>query len=528
MSFIELRQIDDNDWKGKYQGNYGVYTIKVTLEGKEAVKYSCSCPSGGYPCKHISYIEEAIEKQMATNERQNKNKGLRLEDLFKTVSVEKLREFIITQAKYNEELLNAILLEFAANVESTEDNKYSSIIQKALATVKVGMDDDDYDEGPQNIDVFDQWFKKAKDYIRQKQYDEAILICKACIEEYSRWLENIEEENSYFSDEYQSIPFDIMGKAVEHLDKASKEKLFNFCFTELKKEEYEETGFYHGFLGLFEDLALTVDPDAFIALQDELLADEEDKTSRNAETILRRKIEFYRRLHQPEKAWALLEENMQIVSFRKEVVENCIEKGKFTEAKKIINDFFTEREEKNNPYTGTAWYKLLLEIAEKEKDIPAIRELSYRFIRERFNGKYYEIYRDTFNSNEWAIEMEKLLFEYDHEKSFRSSVADLLAAEEEKERLLHYIEKHFSIDRLEAYYKIFVSEFPERTLELFRQPLISYAENNIGRSHYLYVASLLSKMSKIEGGKKMVSELVAGFRIQYKNRKAMMEILGQF
>ena len=528
MSFIELRQIDDNDWKGKYQGNYGVYTIKVTLEGKEAVKYSCSCPSGGYPCKHISYIEEAIEKQMATNERQNKNKGLRLEDLFKTVSVEKLREFIITQAKYNEELLNAILLEFAANAESTEGNKYSSIIQKALATVKVCMDDDYYDEGPQNIDVFDQWFKKAKDYIRQKQYDEAILICKACIEEYSRWLENIGEENHYFSDEYQSIPFDIMGKAAKHLDETDKEELFNFCFLELKKEEYEKTGFYYSFLGLFESLALTVDPDAFIALQDELLADEEDKSSRNVESILRRKVEFYRRLHQPEKAWALLEGNMQIVSFRKEVVENYIEKGKFTEAKKRINDFFTEQEEKDNPYTGTAWYKLLLQIAEKEKDIPAVRELSYRFIKGHFNGKYYEIYRDTFNSDEWAMEMEKLLLEYGNEKSFRSSVADLLAAENETERLLHYIEKHFSLNKLETYYNIFASEYPEKTLELFKEPMISYAENNIGRSHYLYIASLLKKMSKIEGGKKAVSELVAGFRVKYKNRRAMMEILNRF
>jgi hypothetical protein len=34
----------------------------------------------------------------------------------------------------------------------------------------------------------DQWFDKARDNIRLKQYGEAILICKACIEEYSQWL----------------------------------------------------------------------------------------------------------------------------------------------------------------------------------------------------------------------------------------------------------------------------------------------------------------------------------------------------
>jgi hypothetical protein len=60
---IELRKIAENQWKAKYQGNYGVYTIKITTNGKKTVKYFCSCPSDYSPCKHISMIEEAIEKK---------------------------------------------------------------------------------------------------------------------------------------------------------------------------------------------------------------------------------------------------------------------------------------------------------------------------------------------------------------------------------------------------------------------------------------------------------------------------------
>ena len=529
MSFIELRQTGDSDWKGKYQGNYGVYTIKVTLDGKKAVKYSCTCPSDYYPCKHIDYIEKAIAKQMAINEKQNKSGGLRLEDLIKTVSVEKLREFIITQAKYNEELLNAILFEFAVNAESTKGNKYSSIIQKALASVHLDMEDYYYyDEEPQNIDVLDQWLEKAQECVQQKQYSEGILICKACIEEYSQWLHSIDGDGYYFSEEYQSIPFDIMEEAAEHLDNSDKKALFNFCRSALKEKKYGKTDFYYGFHDLLANLALTVDPNEFIVLQDELLADVDDKSSSAAETILQRKINFYRRLNKPNKAWALIEENIQITSFRQELVEKRIKENNFLEAKRLINDFLADQDGKANLYRDNTWHKLLLEIAQKEKDIPAIRELSYRFIERHFDEGNYEIYKATFSAREWAGEVEKLLLQYDDKKYFNSSAANLMVAEKETERLLHYIEKYLSVDKLEAYYKIFVFQYPEKTLELFKRALISYAKNNLGRSHYEYISSLLKKMSRIKGGKKVVSELVTGFRVQYKNRRAMMEILKKF
>ncbi|MCL2232395.1 MAG: hypothetical protein FWB99_04880, partial [Treponema sp.] len=85
-----------------------------------------------------------------------------------------------------------------------------------------------------------------------------------------------------------------------------------------------------------------------------------------------------------------------------------------------------------------------------------------------------------------------------------------------------------SANNLEKYYKIFAFEYPEKTLELFINALVSYAEDNVSRSHYEYIALLLKKMSKIENGKKAASKLVADFRLQYKNRRAMMEVLGQF
>jgi hypothetical protein len=43
--------------------------------------------------------------------------------------------------------------------------------------------------------------------------------------------------------------------------------------------------------------------------------------------------------------------------------------------------------------------------------------------------------------------------------------------------------------------------------------------------HYEYVFLLLKKMARIKDGKKMARDLVAAFRIRYKGRRVMMEIL---
>ncbi|MCL1813651.1 MAG: SWIM zinc finger family protein [Treponema sp.] len=532
MGIIELRQIGENNWKAKYNGNYGVYTINITKDGKETVKYFCSCPSDNYPCKHIGIIEEVIDEEMAIRIKQERSRRLQVKDLIKDVSVQKLREFIITQAKYDREFLNTVLLEFASQVKNAKGNKYSRIIQEALESIlpsDYGYEDDYYSEETLIIDVLDQWLDKARDCLCMEQYDEAILICKACVEEYSQWLYTLRENIArQFSLEYQTIPFRIMGETAEHID---KKELLDYCLSEMKKRKYDDTYFYDNFNLLLEELAATVDPDAFIVLQDELLAEIEDRSSLVAEAVLWRKINFWRRIGNSDKAWTLIEENMQIESFRQEAVERMIEEQNFPEAKKLIYDFLadcvTEEGKTNERHIDCTWNEQLLDIAQKEKDVLAIRKLAYGFIEDYFKKEYYEIYKAAFSPGEWAEERERLFLLYaDKDNYLNHSAADLLAAENDAERLINYMEKHLSLRELEEYYNVFATAYPEKTLKLFRKALIIYAERNIGRSHYEYIHAVLKNISRIKGGKKAVSDLTADFKIRYKNRKAMMEILG--
>lgn len=523
---IDLREIAPDTWQAKYQGNYGVYTIKISTDGKRRSKFSCSCPSDYYPCKHIAMVEEAIAEQIAINKKLKKTGGLTVKELLKGLSRDELCDFIIRQAQYNSDLHNAITLEFTPRAANSKGNKYSPVIRKALQSVYVS-DEINYEYEQIALDVLDQWFDKAWECVDKKQYAEAILICKACIEEFAAWLNDIDEDITYCLDpEYQSVPFEILEASLEHAD---KKELFAYCRSEQKKKKYAGTDIYDYFHRLLMDLAVSVDPDAFIALQDELLAGVADIGSHEAETILRRKINFYKQLGQPKKAWDIIEANIRIESFRREMVEKKIAEKKFVEAKKFINDYITGTEgDRRQSYHGN-WNELLLDIAQKENDIPAIRKLSYEFLSEHFSEKYFGIYKAAFNSAEWAEEMEKLLCHYGkNKKHFSDFVAQLLAAENAAERLMDYVEKYLSLDYLDEYHRVFATAFPEKTLELFRNALNTYAENNVGRSHYEYILKLLKKMSRIKGGEKTAADLAADFKTRYKNRKAMHEVLKQF
>ena len=124
--------------------------------------------------------------------------------------------------------------------------------------------------------------------------------------------------------------------------------------------------------------------------------------------------------------------------------------------------------------------------------------------------------------------MEKLIELYQKTKSgrFQSSVAKVLEAEEQDERLMNYVEKHLTIDVLEEYHACFSKSFPEKTLSLLRKVMDEYAQAT-GRDVYERILALFRKMQKIEGGNDVVKEMINHYRTIYRNRKAMMEIINR-
>jgi hypothetical protein len=458
--------------------------------------------------------------------------GFMIEQLLKDLPQKELCDFIIRQAKYNPQLKNAVLLQFAhkAGKNSKTSNTYAQLLRKALDKLRISQYDMYDNEESLDIEVLDQWLDKAREHADQNNPSEAILICKACIEEYALWCDKQEDyivEN--IDRRYQEEPFEILIKVLS-MPEIDYKELFDYCKSEIQKSKYENMEMQDGFNELFMKLSVMAGSDDFIALQDELLKEINDKSSYEAKKLLQRKINFYRNNAQPDKAWNIIKENLQIESFRKEFAEKLIAENKFEDAKKLISEFASQNE-KEGWWSIHSWNELRLQIAQKEKDIAEIKRVSFILIESNFDDKFYKIYKSAFAKEEWPEKVEALIRHYgkrNNDKYFNSSIADVLQAEMQAERLMEYVERHLSIDCLVKYYANFSSLFPEKTLALFRKAIDKYAKENLGRSHYERIVDLFWTMAKIEDGKEFVKEMASQYQTIYKNRKAMMEILNSF
>ncbi|MDR2978926.1 MAG: hypothetical protein LBV02_00560 [Bacteroidales bacterium] len=542
-NIYNLQQISENQWQARYHGNYGIYTIKLTLDDAFKVKkYSCTCPSSYSPCKHIGYVQEEIKKKEQSSQKKSRQNVVTVESVLQNVSFEELRRFVAEKAKYDTDLTQAIMLKFAEKIVKTDNeilpekssessNPYSSIIADALSNIEFDTEEYyNYDEYEIDLEILGEWYEKAKDFVVQKKYDDAVLICRACIEEFAEWLDEQDDSEydveDFIYEDYVSDFFDLLEKITDN-EPVYKKILYEYCSNELKKKKYRYTSIFNCFNDLIATLA-AVNPEDFIVLQQKQLEQIEDKSSHEAAAILQRLIDFYISENQNDIAEQIVENNLQIDHFREITIEKHIENKQFAEAKKLIN----ERLKICNNWQADKWKELLLKTAQAEKNKPEMRKISREFLENRFDKKYFTIYKSTYIDNEWMAAFEKLFRHYEMptnqwDKGFKRNVTELLKAEKQCERLLAYFEKYPSIENLEQYYDVFADEFSGRTLSLFRKSLDFYVEKNTGRNYYEYAVKIMRKIQKIEGGQEVVNQMIANYRTLYKNRRAMMEVLGK-
>jgi hypothetical protein len=531
----DLQQIDENSWQAHYHGNYGNYIIKLTLDERFNVKkYSCTCPSDYSPCKHIGFVQVEIKDRMSKVQSKNMKNELTVKDVLQNVSLDELRNFVIEKAKYNSDLTQAIMLKFAERIpKTTAGNNYSQIIRDGLNEIDTESEEYyEYEEAFIELDILDEWHKKANDLMEQGKYTDAELICKAGIEEYAYWFDEQSRESEYeleccIENDYQADFFNLLQMMAKN-GNIDKKLLYEYCQTEVTKKKYRGIAAFDCFNNLMSALAAEVNPNDFIASQMLMFEKITDKSSHEAEKILQRLINFYNSNNQPDNAEKLIEDNLQINTFCKQAIEKRIAEKRYGEAKTLLN----QKLQNCDNWRKNDWKELLLTVAQKEKDVSAIRELALEFLENGFDEQHFKCYKSAFSGEEWTATFEKLYEFYDKpqnqwDKGFITDVAELLQAEKQTERLFEYIEKHLSIELLESYYSNFVQKFPEKTLQLFNKSLDYYANKNLGRNHYEYVNKILEMMQKISGGQEVVKQMTANYRILYKKRRAMMEILNK-
>ena len=208
-------------------------------------------------------------------------------------------------------------------------------------------------------------------------------------------------------------------------------------------------------------------------------------------------------------------------SVRRYYVDICMKKKEYDHVLQILDECILL----DKQYRG-----LISEYSEKKKEIYLLQgnksayiEQLWKLVLEHEAGDL-ELYRELkkqYTADECLVKREEIfgkLPAYAH-------VEKLYKEEKLYDRLLVYVLNSPGLYALQEYEKVLKKEYPEQILNKYNDEVSKMAVHTSDRKNYTHLVSLLRKMQQIKGGSKLVEQIVAEWKIKYKNRPAMMDEL---
>ena len=208
-------------------------------------------------------------------------------------------------------------------------------------------------------------------------------------------------------------------------------------------------------------------------------------------------------------------------SVRRYYVDICMKKKEYDHVLQILDECILL----DKQYRG-----LISEYSEKKKEIYLLQgnrsayiEQLWKLVLEHEPGNL-ELYRELkkqYTADEWLVKREEIfgkLPAYEH-------VEKLYKEEKLYDRLLVYVLNSPGLYALQEYEKVLKKEYPEQILNKYKDEVSKMAVHTSDRKNYAHLVFLLRKMQQMKGGSKLVEQIVAEWKIKYKNRPAMMDEL---
>lgn len=549
----ELEETQPGEWEATVDGTTR-YKVEISTNGTEVESWYCDCPYNGELCKHVVAALLAIRNNQEKAQRSAFSKktveytlpkdNVDIQQLLKFVEPHRLRDFVCDYAFKNQEFKNSLLeslIEKALKLSESPTN-YKCEIQQAFNTTKPyagrgrysRYNDFEYDW----ITIFnkvDSFLEKADLLLKSGNLDSTIAIplqlLRSIGENYDESL--LYEEYIDVSDYCERMGVLIMN-IVRHPQTSESQK--NYILQELRETAKLSTYRDYDIFSI-DELIMNVNisvqsPEKAINLINNLL--EERKDSNDLYKLVFRKIELLNNLNEQKKADKVIRQYLYLPEIRKSEIEKLILDGQYRKAIKLADEGMELTQQ--DPYRGAVgeWLRLKLKIYEtSDNPREVINTCRQLFIYKNGNLEYYHQLKTLIPAKQWKTFLNKMLEEtkWSDYYSFGSNVkADIFVEEKEYEHLFQLVSsvEYNQLEALMRYAPHLKSTHSKQLISMFTSNIKVYAENNLGRSYYEYIARALLCMRNLNGGNAAVESLVKEFRIKYKRRRAMMEILGEF
>ena len=552
----ELEEDSPGEWTATVEGTEN-YNVEISMDGKEIKSWYCDCPYDGEICKHVvatllairdnekkvnrsafSKVKVEVEEAVVIDETVD------IQQLLSFANPQELSQFIYEYASVHPEFKTALLNRFMAKELSatSKEKDYRVEIQKVF-------NDSYYNKKPRYHNRYDDFacdwetvfnrmdifLEKADFFLNVGNIDTAIDIALQTLRSIG---ENYEDELLYNNDlypyDYCEQAGDLLIKVIEHPKTTQKQK--TAILQELgqlaKLSTYRDYDLYD-IDELLMQINLSIQPaEKALELIDKLL--EERKDTYDLYQIVLRKVNLLTELHEEQKAADTIRQYLYLTEIREMEVDKLIASCQYDEAIRLLNEGIEIAEKEEHIGTVDEWLKTKLRIYEMtHQTSDVINTCRLLFVSGRDRLEYYSKLKTLVPKEEWKSFLDTMMKETQFSKYFsfgENDEAEIYVREKDYERLFMLLlsVNYNQLKALMKYAHHLKNTHSEPLIAMYASLLNDYAEQNMGRNHYEFVAQALLCAKKLNGGQEAVKRLVAEFRIKYKRRPAMMEVLARF
>ncbi|MCK9400456.1 MAG: hypothetical protein M0Q51_10755 [Bacteroidales bacterium] len=527
------------------------YDVSVEFENDYVISWECDCPyEYGLMCKHVAATLFAIRDEIKggmtsdknkkvkhdTNSKSSKKTKTSPESIIDRLSEIELRNFVKSQLAENEELRNAFTIAYSHYLEGDPVEKYRNILKSIVNKASGRHGFIEYKNTYKVSDPMFDLISRSKQFLATNNLYDSLAITKVIIEELPEILQMIDDSDG-FGYQFIQDAFDILDQISTEAPPLLKDELFNYFIEEMPKDKYREFAWDTHFLDLIPQTISTIEQEKLFFN----LIDRNIELAKNNEygqygiiRLLEAKIHYLENSGHAEQAADIMSENIDIPEFRIKLIDKAMMEIDLIQARQLCeNGIWQSETHRKYQNSGLRFKEIMLDISEKENNTAEIRKWAETlFFEESFNMDYFRKLKKSCSPAEWPEKAEEIINKIkkpeatgDHYHA--QALADIFVEEDYPERLL-------TLMKINATHLSFIDRYSKHLENIYPSEMIAIYEKNItdladqtGRSVYENVARYLIKVRKIKDGETTVKKLVQNFRHQYKNRRAMMEVLNK-
>ena len=512
---VEDLRITSNGIKAIVYGTY-LYHVDIKLNGNQIIGMSCDCSyaEDGHNCKHMAAVLYDWQLRVTHPEIDSSQ-------LVEDASEEDVRSFLVQVLEDNPGL-----------VETFKHYTQNEISLDTMIDDLEGVCDS-YSDGYDYID-----YEFSRDFC--DNYEDAI----------DKWLDILKKKDQY------SLAFRFLLKAYDVFykldieDNGSKTGALSviiisqwayiiMCMDDLERlEAFVELGQYLNSMRDYYDSQKILEiffeclsGKEFLKLKLDLIKEQLDYLE-NRDDILdkgyavegfaKMYLELLKKSKASKKEISVVHEKYwKYIPIRMDFIHTCIDNEEFDKALDYIDKFI------DFDYNNYSFMKfdmiLKKDIYKKQGNIKAYKEELKNLIL-FFNNTNIEDYielRSLYSDKEWIKERDSII----EQLTPGRFLCEILETEQLYEKLIDAIKSSNDKYLLHQYTDMLSNEYPEQLLQVYRESVEKQAESTGSRKHYYQIVEELKIMKSISGGDKVVDEIIKKWKVQYKNRSAMMDEL---